>query len=130
MSKAITEMTRKNMNLIDGDVEAALQKVAEERGLTLKKERGSFNPTAGTYTIKWTFVVQTEDGIPADFAANARYFGLSADDYGREFSTYNGRFKIVGIKPRNRKYPIIAESLSDGRTYKFPESAVGRSVGA
>lgn len=53
------------------------------------------------------------------FEALAEEFGLSPDDFGREFSTGLERFRVAGIDPRRPKYPISATRIPDGKGYKF-----------
>ena len=120
----MTQMSRENCALISEDAKMALEMVAEQYGLQLKQGRGTYDPPAGTFTMKWTFVCETEGGIPADFIRHAPIYGLTADDFGREFTTYNGTYAICGIKPRSRKYPILGKCIATGKTYKFMQSAV------
>lgn len=57
-----------------------------------------------------------ETRIAKDFKYNARFYGLEEDDLGAVYKTYNGKtMKIVGLKTRNRKYPIIVEDESGSR---------------
>jgi hypothetical protein len=58
------------------------------------------------------------------FEALAEAFGLSPDDYGRQFSTGRERFRITGIDPRRPKYPLSAERISDGQGFKFTSDQV------
>ncbi len=60
-----------------------------------------------------------ESGERAEFAMHAPLFGLTPDDFGRSFLTRRGRFTLVGLAPRNRKYPVIARAPG-GDLYKFP----------
>ena len=114
----ITEMNKRNVQLLAEEATEALSLIAEMHGVTLKQERGSYDPSAGSFTSKWTFVCVNESGIPADFARNAAMFGLTAEDYGREFSTFNGTYTLCDIKPRNRKYPILGKCVRTGKVYK------------
>jgi hypothetical protein len=58
------------------------------------------------------------------FGALAEAFGLSPDDYGRQFSTGRERFRITGIDPRRPKYPVSAERIPDGQRFKFTTDQV------
>lgn len=53
------------------------------------------------------------------FEALAEEYGLSPDDFGREFSTGRERFSVAGIDPRRPKYPISATRVPDGKGDKF-----------
>jgi len=63
-----------------------------------------------------------------DFRLYADRWGLRPEDLGREFTRDrdNETFKIVGGKPRSRKYPIIARNVRTGKEYKFDVSAIKR----
>ena len=122
----ITEMNRDSATLLGHEAQAALEVVAQKYGLVLTKSSGSFGD--GAFTTKWVFSCVAEDGTPADFARKAGMVGLCADDYGREFRTRHGVFSVYDIKPRNRKYPIIAKCVTTGDCYKFPVKALELSA--
>lgn len=58
------------------------------------------------------------------FEALAEAFGLSADDYGRQFTTGRETFRITGLDPRRPKYPISAQRIPDGQSFKFTADQV------
>jgi len=47
-------------------------------------------------------------------------YGLSPSDKGKVFYMSGTPYELTGIKPANRKYPIIAKRVTDGRIFKFP----------
>lgn len=80
--------------------------------------------------LRWNFEfgvrvsIPLPDGSTLDperilFEALAEEFGLSPDDFGREFSTGQERFRVAGIDPRRPKYAISATRIQDGKGYKF-----------
>jgi hypothetical protein len=80
--------------------------------------------------LRWNFEfgvrvsIPLPDGSTLDpdrilFQALAEEFGLSPDDFAREFSTGRERFRVVVIDPRRPKYPISATRIPDGKGYKF-----------
>ena len=80
--------------------------------------------------LRWNFEfcvrvsIPLPDGSALDpermlFEALAKEYGLSPDDFGREFSTGRERFRVAGIDPRRPKYPISATRVPDGKGYKF-----------
>ena len=62
-----------------------------------------------------------------DFALYARAFGLREADFGREIVMGRGRARIVGIKPRATKRPILVEA-ANGRRYVMGADAVKRQL--
>ena len=59
-----------------------------------------------------------------DFKARAELYGLKPEDLGREFSNGNDTFKITGLKPRSRKFPILAVNTKNGKVYKLAAQMV------
>ncbi len=53
------------------------------------------------------------------FEALAEEYGMSPEDFGREFSTRRERFHVAGIDPRRPKYPVSATRVPDGKGYRF-----------
>ena len=116
-------ITRKNIRTIEKDAMEALQAVAEKHGLDISVVSGSFNPTC--YKARLSFAVKGDNGVPKDFARNAERLGLDPNCYGKTFTTFSGKsFRITGINLRRRKYPVSAEQVSTGKSFKFPVSQV------
>jgi len=126
MPDTMARITRATLHALDVDIDAALAAVAAKHGLSFTRAGGRFSAT--TYTPKISFSIVSESGIPADFARLAPAYGLTVEDFGREFTTYSGTYRVTGISPRRRKYPISAECVLTGKGYKFPVSAVAAAV--
>lgn len=60
-----------------------------------------------------------------EFNRCALALGLSPEDYGRTFDMQGKSFTICGVKPRARKYPLLAKD-SSGDIYKFPMSLINQ----
>jgi hypothetical protein len=59
-----------------------------------------------------------------NFLVGAEAFGLSAGDYGPQFSTGRETFRLIGIDARRPKYPISADRITDGQGFKFTADQV------
>lgn len=122
----ITTIERHNLDTIKTAVLEALIPVGEELGLSFEFGRGTF--TENNFVVKLEAATLDENGeannrAADDFRSNAFSYGLEPNDFGRTFTTYSGSFTIIGAKPKNRKYPIIAENAG-GSHYKFSASQV------
>ncbi len=108
-------------------LEPVLQDLGAQHGITLTVGRGTYGGETGTLKIELATLGENgevESPAAKDFKAHAEFFGLKATDFGRRFVSNGSEFEIAGLKPRNRKYPIIATKVSDGRSYKFSEEGM------
>lgn len=126
MSK-IERFDRKTAKAVGLAVIEAVNDAVEELGLVATQKPGTFD--AGSFTMKIELATVDENGDPrtherTDFVEFASLFNLEPEDYGREFVSDGRTLKIVGLKPRNRSYPIIVEDVNTGKRYKFRGHAV------
>ena len=104
---------------------AQLGPLAEELGITVSAGKSQFSPSHAN--IGLSIEIEPDDGLSPEerlFHEVAPLFGLSFTDYNREFQSGGETFRLVALKPRNRKYPIIAENAK-GTCFKFPLEVLG-----
>ena len=123
--KKVTSFNRQNIRQINSELEAALKQVAEKYGLEVKLGNTRF--TGDNFTTKVQVATVGEGGITmskeaTDFNRYKTILGINMD-LGQEFQRSGKTFTIVGLKPRSKKYPILAK-CSDGKTYKLPVDLV------
>ena len=122
-------ITRTLLRTIRTDAEAALLDVAKKHGVQLTVGNGSFARDGSNAHLKLEIAGIADSGEvmtkeATDFKRYASSFGLTPEDLGTTFK-YNGKeFKLIGCKPRNHKFPLIAENTKNGKTYKLPKDAV------
>jgi hypothetical protein len=109
---------------LQSDMLAACQRIAKAQGLVVVDGGPlEMDPWSG-FEFGVKVGIPAPDGTVFDpeqvkFALLARKYGLSPDDYGREFSTGRETFRIVGIETRRPKYPINVERIPDRQGFKF-----------
>ena len=59
-----------------------------------------------------------------EFEAYARLFGLKPEDWGRTFEVGDVAYKIVGLRLKARKAPIIVERADNGKLYAMMAEGV------
>lgn len=121
----ITKFDRKNLRNLRADLENAVSAVAEKYGIALDFGSGRFSDFR--YSVKLTCLIGSDgstDHAKISWDLNCRMFGLKPEDFGRTFKQGSTRFTICGIKPKSRRYPIIAAN-DNGTEYKFPTSVLG-----
>jgi len=84
----------------------------ETHSLTSFKQK---HPSIQDKDIIHMMNIKVSDSQAIRFAYEAGRYGLSGSDYMREFTNTRGEHcVIIGIRPRNRKYPIIVRNETKG----------------
>ena len=131
-----------NVQRIDGTTvkivlascQEALEMVAEEHGLTLVRKYCTYRDNEMPVAFKLLVPERDEqtgatiDPGESEFRRLASRYGLEASHYSRTLSTFRGTYRISGIKPKARKYPILATCTETGRTYKFLAAQVEKAM--
>ena len=125
----IDSVDRSTVRMILEEAREALASVADKYGVVLERKHCTYSSTEIPVAFKFVVPELGEDGEAIDpketeFRKYAQRFGLEPDDYGRLFKTYNGVYRVSGIKPRGKKYNVLGDHINSGKTYKFPASAV------
>jgi hypothetical protein len=129
MTTKIEQFTRQNLRAIYEDVEAALKPIAEKHGIKLERKSCTYRPDELPVAFKFITIEHdangnTMDSRAKDFVRYASMYGLSKDDFLAEFRSGSRLFRITGFKPKARKYPVLAEDVKTGKTYKFSAEKV------
>jgi hypothetical protein len=125
----IKEFNRTNCRTLMAEVEAALKPIAEKHGLTLDRKGRTFYRDQMPVMFQFLVTQKDEDGnalsaAGQEFKKNAFRVGLEPDDLGKEFMSRGEKYRITGLNLRRRKYPISAERLRDGKSFKFGADTV------
>jgi len=129
----ITSFDTRLARVIIDECRDALAPIAEKYGLTLDRKGSNYRPDALPVMLQFLIKEVDSSGVTVDargkdFKRYAMAFGLKPSDLGREFSTFQGTYRICGLKPRSDKYPVLAEDVRTGKTYKFPPEVVKASL--
>lgn len=84
---------------------------------------------ASNATVKIEVSEVTADGVVqskeiTDFARYATRFGLKPTDLGKEFNYQGDNYKIVGMVPRSRRAPVLAQRTKDVKQFLFPAISI------
>lgn len=102
----------------------ACQDVAARHGLIAEAKKIAAIDLRWGFDLAFRVSILLPDDAALDperlrFEVLAEAFGLSAEDYGCQFSTGRETFRLIGIDPRRPKYPISAERVPDRLGFKF-----------
>jgi hypothetical protein len=121
-------ITDSKINKIQAKINKAIASIAAEENITIKFDVISFNSAYYTTRMKVTTLDKSDEASNVHTEI-CKLLGFTQNILGMTFEGKNGTMRIYDIKKRNRKYPIIAESLSDGRSYKFTKEHVRTKLG-
>jgi len=120
-----------SVRVIMDECETALKAIAEKHGLTLDRKGRTYR--RDSLPVMFQFLTEeldangnAMDSRAKDFIKYASLYGLSEGDFLAEFRSNGETFRICGFKPRARKYPVLAENVRTGKTFKFPAERVKR----
>ena len=125
MAKKIDITSRAACKVIREEMEAVLATL----DLGVHFEVGRMTYGANGITAKVTVSHIGDDGTAMTpdrqaFIDCATRLGLVASDLDREFIDHTGdTWKVVGMKPKSHKYPILVENAR-GKVFKFPADRV------
>ena len=112
-------------------IEAAIKPLELEHGVAFEVGSANYNRTGCKFNFN-VVEAQSPDQkgmnfLELTFRAKCESFGLRADDFGKSFIAHGETFTISGLKPKNRKFPVIATD-NNGGSYKFRALDVARKV--
>jgi hypothetical protein len=125
-------ITKEKILNIQEKIKKALKKIEEEENVSINFE--SIRYTKFKYSSKMNVISKekTKDGETLDKKMNediSKRYGFTQNIVGMVFISSDKKMKITSFKTRNRKYPIIAEDIDSGKSYKYPVEMVKRLLG-
>lgn len=111
----ITQFNKPTASSFAQEAKLALAALAAKHGVTLTYRGGEFSPDS--FEFKFQAVVASTDGAPVGPEANAfkqlaPLYGLQASDLGRVVRLDGVDMRIVGLRPRASKRPILLERIA------------------
>lgn len=128
----IEAFCKENMKHVRSELQELLDNFAAEKGLRI--DLGRITYTESDFKSSIRVIIPTdgaESPMALDFKNKCYKYGFLPEDLGKRFRTgsKDTQYEIVGLKPRNRKYPIIARKVSTGEQYKFAPTTVRLGLG-
>lgn len=125
------EISRQNARAIENRINEVLGDLSKELGLSVVVSLKSI----GHRGLEGKVLVSgLQDGEALslealDFQRYAERYGLNPGDLHREFRVGDEAYKIVGLRTRAPKRPILAERVGNGKVYVLDAETVRRSIG-
>jgi hypothetical protein len=134
METKITKLDKLTVRHIRTRLTTSVKPLADELGVAIDLGNCTFGPNNCKFQLNVALLDTEGQAITEDidsFQNNAKLFGFEPNDLNKKFMFRGQSYALCGLKPKSRKYPVIARS-DNGKTYKFPcrtvLSALGRDV--
>ena len=109
---------RQNLKQLRQEIDQALQALGKKHGIELTAGAATYADKYATFKLKVNTLGNSEEAI--QFDRFKILHGLDHLSPGDTIQHRNTRYKILGMKPRSKKYPFLVENLGNGKTYKVP----------
>ncbi len=121
--------THKNIDSIKNDMVDSLKSVEEKHNILFNVGRITFNNDNFRCTFK---CLSNEEKVSSvlEIEWNAFYhlYGFEKDDIYTELRLNDNVHQIIGLKTRNRKYPVITKNLLTNKQFKWTAEKVLNEV--
>ena len=125
------EFNKTNCKLLIDKIVESTKSLEKEFGVKIKSKSARY--TADSLNVKFEIlkvdgsgsIIKNED----TFKLYAKMYGLEPEDLGKTFQYKNEMYKITGINPRSKKYPIEVINVINKKGYKFPVPYVKVALG-
>ena len=121
------------LNALRSEMNEALKGIADKYGITIDAGKATYGHGYATYKIDLAIIKEDGTAMTREataFKMYANILGIKAEDLGREFESHGKRYKLTGYNTKKRKYPFVAECLTDGKEYGFTESFIRKVMTA
>ena len=116
----IKSFDRNSCKVLSENMMKELEKVAKKYGVHVERGRGTF--TGPNFDIKVKFSTVSDGAVQTKERQDYERFhascGLPGDLLDGQFVYNNKVYTVIGLKPRSKKYPVLAER-EDGKVFKF-----------
>jgi len=128
-TKKTTKFDRRTVRTILAEVEEALRPVAEKHGIRLERKHCTYHADELPVAYKFLITELDQEGNEMssdakEFVRQAEFHGLKPSDLNKGVTVRGEKYRIVGLRPRSRKYPILMEQVRTGKIYKFSAKSV------
>lgn len=126
----LSDMDKQRLEEMMLRLQLAVNEIARGEGVEIKLSEPEhlFSGDNNTYKVSMT-ITDVDPVKQREYEAMCKKVGFTQNVIGMSFTTSHGSlYRIVNIKTRNRKYPVIASSRLGG-LYKFSAETVKRQLG-
>jgi len=123
--------TKENIQHIRNDMTSALKDIEKKHGVLFNLGRISYTDLDFRVAIKCHANSNGANSpLELEWMKYCQSYGFQTSDLMKKVKLSDEVHEILGLKVRNRKYPVITKRLRDGRQYKWTQYQVQRALEA
>lgn len=127
----IKEFNRQNLDVIDKEIEFALEAVGEKYGLTFENGSITYGPSSFSFKITCTIGGNKMEALRNAFMADiqsgyGRLYQVSESDFGGDVIINGKRHIFVGFNKTARKNVIKVIDASSGKEYVISDETYNK----
>jgi hypothetical protein len=125
------EFNRGNCQILVSKIIELIKPLEKEFGVKIKSKSATYTEDSLNFKFEILKVGDSGSIIKSEdtFKVYAKMYGLDPEDLGKTFQYKNQMYKITGINPRSKKYPIEVINIANKKGYKFPVPYVKVALG-
>lgn len=127
------QFNKRNLPGFRSEIATALASIEAKHGVKFDLGRITFTDTNFRVKLECTSASDNSgnsvDPRETKFLANTWRYNISNAAFGKSFTSRGRKFKIVGLNPRAKKYPLSVEDAKGGR-FKMPMSELPNNLKA
>jgi hypothetical protein len=116
------------IDILQRKINEALKEIEKEEKVKITFGTISYNNAYYTTQMKLITTEKTEK-VRNVYEGICKRLGFTQDIIGMRFESKGYAYEITEIKTRNRKYPVIAERIGTGQSFKFAVNYVKSLIG-
>ena len=122
----INNFTKDNIHDVKKELEKKFKEITELCGVNFKLNSIRYSESTFKVTLDAFLAEKGQSLYEVNWPKHCISYGFSSSELHKEFTTGKGmKYKIVGLNPKARKYPIVCKNLEDGKDYVFtPENVM------
>lgn len=117
------KFNKSNLKTMRHDILDALEAVEKKHGVRFSLGNITFSANDFRTRLECLSTADASgnsvDPDKVKFEKTAYRVGVKKDAYGKTFTSNGKTFRITGVNPRAKKYPIQAVTINRGKRYKF-----------
>ncbi len=112
-------LTKQKIKEMRTEIQNVLDEYGEKKGIQIELGHIRFDDTSFTSKIKVIMAENNEKAEKIEWDKVCDLFNLKKEDYGKIVDLTGEKYKLVKIKPKSRKYPLVVEKMENGKRYKY-----------